>query len=66
MKNRKVIIHRSPWPDWYAKQDDLFGVWICDRASKQKTKVEPPAKWGRHWGWNITEDGTGIEIRRRR
>jgi hypothetical protein len=63
--NPEPIIHRSPWPDWYASQVDGTGVWICDRASGQTIKVEPPAEWERHWGWNITEDGTGVELRRR-
>ena len=62
--NEDAIIHRSPFSDWYATQDTSFGVWLCDRASDQKVKVEPPAEWGAHWTWNVTEDGAGIYFRR--
>jgi len=59
------IIHKSPFSDWFATQDTSSrGVWLCDRASDQKVKVEPPAEWGRHWSWNLTEDGTGVYFRR--
>lgn len=40
------VTHESPWPQWYATQDALRGVWLCDRASDRKAKVEPPAEWG--------------------
>lgn len=60
-----IIVHRSPFRDWYATQDAVRGVWLCDKASEQKVKAEPPVKWGRHWSWNITEDGGGIYFRRK-
>jgi hypothetical protein len=56
-------IHLSPYVDWYATQD-VACVWICDRHSEQRVKFEPPAEWGRHWSWNITEDGSGIYMKR--
>ena len=57
--------HLSPFPEWYATQDaSSCGVWICDKASDQKVKVEPPADWGRHWSWNVTEDGKGVCFKR--
>jgi hypothetical protein len=59
------IVHHSPFPDWFATQDTSRGVWLCDRTSDRKILVEPPAEWGRHWAWNLTEDGTGIYFRRR-
>jgi hypothetical protein len=58
------IVHRSPWRAWYATQDGSRGVWLCDKASERKVKVEPPAEWGRYWAWNVTEDGTGIYFKR--
>jgi len=57
-------IHKSPWPEWFATQDSLTGVVICSKTTGEKVVVEPPRDWGRHWAWNITEDGTGIVIRR--
>jgi hypothetical protein len=62
--NEDDIIHRSPFRDWYATQDASCGVWLCDRASDQKVKIEPPAQWEAHWTWNVTEDGVGIYFRR--
>jgi hypothetical protein len=26
--------------------------------------AEPPAEWGRHWSWNVTEDGKGVYFKR--
>ena len=57
-------IHPSPFREWYATQDTSRGVWLCDKASERKVKVEPPAEWGRYWGWNVTEDGRGIYFER--
>lgn len=58
-------IHPSPFLNWYAKQDtSVRGIWLCDKASDRKVLVEPPAEWGRHWAWNLTEDGKGIYTRR--
>jgi len=57
------IIHLSPWPQWYATQDtSARGVWLCDKTSDRKVLVERPAEWGRHWSWNMTEDGKGIYL----
>jgi hypothetical protein len=39
-------------------------VWLCDKTTEEKVKVEPPAEWGRNWSWNITEDGKGVYFRR--
>jgi hypothetical protein len=65
MTDQDYIVHKAPFPDWYATQDTSSrGVWLCDRASDRKVKVEPPAEWGRYWSWNITEDGTGVYFRR--
>ena len=50
-------------PTGYAAQDGSRGVWLCDKASDRSVKVEPPAAWGRHWSWNLTEDGSGIYFR---
>ena len=58
-------IHPSPFSDWYATQDASRGVWLCDKTSDRKVKVEPPAEWGRHWAWNVTEDGRGIYFERK-
>jgi hypothetical protein len=58
-------IHLSPYPEWFATQDPVRGVWLCDKASERKLKVEPPTDWGRHWSWNVTEDGTGIYFQRK-
>ena len=63
--NEDCIVHRSPFPDWFATQDTSRGVWLCDKASEQKVKVEPPLEWGRHWSWNVTEDGTGVYFKRK-
>jgi hypothetical protein len=60
-----LVVHPSPWPDWYATQDTSSrGVWLCDKTSDRKVLVQPPAEWGRHWTWNVTEDGRGICFRR--
>lgn len=58
-----TVIHPSPWPDWLATQEGR-SVWICNKASEERVRVEPPADWGSDWAWNITEDGTGIVMRR--
>jgi len=62
--NEDRIIHKSPFREWYATQDTSCGVWLCDKTSDQKVKVEPPAEWGTHWTWNLTGDGMGIYFRR--
>jgi hypothetical protein len=59
-----VVVHPSPWPKWIATQEDSCSVRICDKASDEKIKVEPPADWGNAWAWNISQDGTGIVLRR--
>ena len=65
MMDQDQRIYPSPFPDWYATQDTSSrGVWVCDRATEGKVKAEPPAEWGRHWSWNITEDGKGVCFRR--
>jgi hypothetical protein len=61
------IIHPSPFPEWFATQDRRGrGVWLVDKDSNKKVKVEPPANWGQYWRWNVTEDGRGIYFRRSR
>jgi hypothetical protein len=57
-----LVIHKSPWSSWYADQQGR-AVWIHDKTSSRKAKLEPPAEWGSHWQWNITVDGTGIFFR---
>ena len=52
-------IHPSPYSDWHATQDGSRGVWLCEKASERKVKVEPPAEWGRHWSWNVTRTAGG-------
>ncbi len=64
--NEPIVIHRSPFADWFATQDMLRGVSLCDRTSNRKMSLEPPAEWGRHWAWNVTEDGQGVYFRRTR
>ena len=59
-----TVTFASPWPEWFATQEDRRSVWICKKGSMDKVKVEPPAAWGNAWAWNITEDGTGIVMRR--
>lgn len=59
MSDEDRIIHQSPFPEWYATQD-VRGIWLCDKASDRKVKVEPPTEWGQYWSWNLTEDGKGI------
>ena len=56
------IVHPSPFAQWFATQDGR-AVWVCDKASDRKVRFEPPAEWGRHWSWNLTEDGGGIRFR---
>ena len=61
MTDRNQRIHPTPFSDWFASQDTSGrGVWICDRTSDEKIKVEPPTEWGAHWSWNVTEDGKGV------
>ena len=65
MTNEDRRIHLSPFPDWYADQDtSAGGVWLYDKTSERKVLVQPPAEWGRHWSWNLTQDGTGIYVKR--
>jgi len=59
-----VRIHKSPWSEWFATQESLTGVVICSKTTGEKVVVEPPKEWRRHWAWNISDDGTGIVIRR--
>jgi hypothetical protein len=61
--DRDLVTHRSPFADWYATQDASC-VWICDKGSDRRIKLEPPTEWGRHWAWNLTEDGKGIYFKR--
>lgn len=58
-----VCIHESPWPEWFATQESLEGVMICNKLTSEKVLVEPPKEWGRNWAWNFVEDGSGIVIR---
>ena len=53
--------HESPYADWFATQDGR-GVLVCDRQSDRKTRIEPPEDWGKHWGWNLTQDGKGVQL----
>jgi hypothetical protein len=62
--NEDRLIHRSPFSNWYATQDTSRGVWLCDKTSDRKVKMEPPADGEAHWTWNLTEDGMGIYFRR--
>jgi len=64
MTDQEHVIHKSPFPVWYASQDTSRGVWLCDRTSDRKVLVQPPTEWGRHWSWNLTEDGSGIYFTR--
>jgi hypothetical protein len=57
------IVHPSPFRNWHADQDGRT-IWICDKDSEQRIKVESPAEWGRHWTWNFTEDGVRIYLKR--
>jgi hypothetical protein len=59
----EIVTHKSPFVEWIATQDASRGVWLCDKASDRKVKVEPPAEWGRRWSWNVTKDGKGIYFR---
>lgn len=59
-----IRLHKSPWPAWLATQESLSGVVICNKNTGEKVVVEPPKEWGRHWAWNLSEDGSGIVIRR--
>jgi hypothetical protein len=59
-----LVIHRAPWPDWFATQDAVRGLLFCNKASSdEKVKVEPPRTWEQRWRWNLTEDGSGIYFR---
>jgi len=62
--NEPIVIHESPFAHWFATQDVARGVSLHDRRSDAKIAVEPPAEWGWHWSWNVTEDGQGIYFRR--
>ncbi len=65
MTDQDFRIHPSPFSDWYATQDtSARGVWLCDRVTEEKIKLEPPAEWGRDWAWNITEDGRAVCFQR--
>ena len=67
MTDQDYRIHPAPFSDWFATQDTSGrGVWIYDRATEEKVKVEPPAEWGHDWSWNITEDGKGVCFMRTR
>jgi hypothetical protein len=59
-----IRIHKSPWPQWFAKQESLGAVSICNKITGETVVVEPPKRWGRNWAWNISDDETGIIIRR--
>jgi hypothetical protein len=56
--------HESPWADWYATQESITAVVICNKETAEKVVVEPPQEWGRKWAWNILEDGSGIVMHR--
>lgn len=58
-----IVIHQSPWPDWFVTQDAVRGVSFYNRVSGHRVEVEPPTEWGRRWRWNLTEDGSGIYFR---
>jgi len=51
---------KSPWAGWFATQESLSGVVLCDKESSQRIVVEPPQEWGGKWAWNISPDGSGI------
>ncbi len=58
-----TVTHLSPWPEWFATQQDR-SVCLCDKTSEEKIEVVPPAEWGNAWAWNFTPDETGIVLRR--
>ena len=39
-----ALYHASPWSDWFAGQHPIRGVWICNRATGQQVKLEPPSE----------------------
>ena len=57
------LVHKAPWPDWFASQDPVQGVLLCDTTSDGKVRAELPLEWGSRWRWNLTEDGTGVYLR---
>jgi hypothetical protein len=66
IEDEDVRVHQSPWPDWFATQESLAGVFLCDKASDERMFIAPPKEWDRNWAWNLTEDGTGIVLHRGR
>ncbi len=60
----ELVIHPSPWLEWFATQDSERGVSIREKGSDRKIVIEPPSEWGTHWAWNLTEDGAGVYFRR--
>ena len=51
-------------PTGSQREDVSRGVSLYDRSSDAKITFAPPAEWGRHSSWNLTEDGKGICLRR--
>ena len=60
-----TVIHRSPWKTWVAVREDCF-IRMYDEVSGERTKISPPADWKTAWSWKVTEDGTGIILRKLR
>jgi hypothetical protein len=59
-----LVIYKAPWQaDWYATQDAVREVLLCNRQGDETVEVEPPSEWGLGWRWNLTEDGSGIYFR---
>ena len=58
-------IHPSPFAEWYASQDtSAGGVWLCDKTSDEKVLVRAADRVGAALEWNVTQDGTGIYVKR--
>ena len=64
IKDHNKRFHFAPFANWYAEQESKDSVTIFDRDSDQSDKVRPPNAWGRNWKWNVSEDGTGIDLHR--
>ena len=58
-----LLIHKAPWPNWFATQDAVRGVLFCNRQGDERFRAEPPPERGRKWAWNLTEEGSGIYYR---
>ena len=59
-QEKSTITHKVDFETCFVTQRGR-GVAVIKKGEIEPQKVlAPPQSWGRSWGWNVLEDGSGI------